>query len=33
MEIFEKCDYIVLGHVRVPLLSLITKNNGVEGSF
>ena len=32
-EILENCDYIVLGHVRVPLLQLITKNNGVEGDF
>lgn len=32
-EIYENCDYIVLGHVRVPLLQLITKNNGVEGDF
>lgn len=28
-----QCDYIVLGHVRVPLLQLITKNNGVDGDF
>ena len=27
------CDFIVLGHVRVPLLQLITKNNGVDGEF
>lgn len=29
----ENCDYIVLGYVRVPLLQLITKNNGVDGEF
>lgn len=29
----EQCDYIVLGYVRVPLLQLITKNNGVDGDF
>lgn len=28
-----KCDYITLGHVKVPLLQLITKNNGIEGDF
>ena len=27
------CDYITLGHVKVPLLQLITKNNGVDGDF
>ena len=32
-DITEECDYIVLGHVRVPLLQLITKNNGVDGDF
>ena len=26
-------DYITLGHVRVPLLHLITKNNGIDGDF
>lgn len=26
-------DYIVLGYVRVPLLHLITKNNGIDGDF
>ena len=29
----ESCDYITLGHVKVPLLQLITKNNGVDGDF
>jgi hypothetical protein len=29
----DSCDYIVLGYVRVPLLQLITKNNGVDGDF
>ena len=24
---------MVLGHVRVPLIQLITKNNGVDGDF
>jgi hypothetical protein len=28
-----ECDYIVLGYVRVPLLHLITKNNGIDGDF
>lgn len=32
-EIIDKCDFIVLGQVKVPLLSLITKNNGIDGSF
>jgi len=32
-EVTELCDYIVLGHVKVPLLQLITKNNGVDGEF
>ena len=32
-EVMENCDYIVLGYVRVPLLQLITKNNGVDGDF
>ena len=32
-EVIAECDYIVLGHVRVPLLQLITKNNGVDGDF
>ena len=26
-------DFITLGHVRVPLLHLITKNNGIDGDF
>lgn len=26
-------DYIVLGYVRIPLLNLITKNNGIDGDF
>ncbi len=26
-------DFIVLGYVRVPLLHLITKNNGIDGDF
>jgi hypothetical protein len=29
----SESDYIVLGHVRVPLLYLITKNNGLDGDF
>ena len=32
-DVMENCDYIVLGYVRVPLLQLITKNNGVDGDF
>ena len=32
-EVVQNCDYIVLGYVRVPLLQLITKNNGVDGDF
>lgn len=32
-QVLGECDYIVLGHVRVPLLQLITKNNGVDGDF
>ena len=32
-QVLAECDYIVLGHVRVPLLQLITKNNGVDGDF
>lgn len=32
-DIMNECDYIVLGHVRVPLLHLITKNNGIDGDF
>ena len=26
-------DFITLGYVRVPLLHLITKNNGIDGDF
>ena len=29
----DKFDYITLGYVRVPLLHLITKNNGIDGDF
>lgn len=29
----QRCDYITLGYVRVPLLHLITKNNGIDGDF
>lgn len=32
-DVIDQCDYIVLGFVRVPLLQLITKNNGVDGEF
>lgn len=32
-DTIEKCDYIVLGFVKIPLLNLITKNNGIEGDF
>ena len=32
-EAMDKNDYIVLGFVKVPLIQLITKNNGVEGDF
>ena len=32
-DVIEQCDYIILGFVRVPLLQLITKNNGVDGDF
>ena len=32
-DVIEQCDYITLGFVRVPLLQLITKNNGVDGDF
>ena len=32
-DVVDQCDYIVLGYVRVPLLQLITKNNGVDGDF
>ena len=26
-------EYMTLGYVRVPLLHLITKNNGIDGDF
>ena len=29
----HESDFIVLGYVRVPLLHLITKNNGIDGDF
>ena len=29
----EGQDFITLGYVRVPLLHLITKNNGIDGDF
>jgi hypothetical protein len=29
----ESSDYIVIGTVTVPLLHLITKNNGIDGDF
>lgn len=29
----QRCNYITLGYVRVPLLHLITKNNGIDGDF
>jgi hypothetical protein len=29
----EKYDYIVLGYVKVPLIQLMTKNNGIDGDF
>lgn len=32
-EKIAESDYIVLGFVRVPLLHLITKNNGIDGDF
>jgi hypothetical protein len=32
-DVLSECNYIVLGYVRVPLLQLITKNNGVDGEF
>ena len=32
-DVLNQCDYIVIGYVRVPLLQLITKNNGVDGDF
>jgi hypothetical protein len=32
-DVESTCDYLVLGYVRVPLIQLITKNNGVDGDF
>jgi hypothetical protein len=32
-DVVGNCDYIVLGYVKVPLLQLITKNNGIDGDF
>lgn len=32
-DVESQCDYLVLGYVRVPLIQLITKNNGVDGDF
>ena len=32
-DVESKCDFLVLGYVRVPLIQLITKNNGVDGDF
>ena len=32
-ELIKENDFIVLGYVRVPLLHLITKNNGIDGDF
>ena len=32
-DLMKESDYIVLGYVRVPLLHLITKNNGIDGDF
>ena len=29
----DRCNYITLGYVRIPLLHLITKNNGIDGDF
>lgn len=29
----EGHDFLTLGYVRVPLLHLITKNNGIDGDF
>lgn len=29
----ENQEFITLGYVRVPLLHLITKNNGIDGDF
>ena len=29
----EGTDFVTLGYVRVPLLHLITKNNGIDGDF
>jgi len=32
-DVLEKYEHIVLGHIKVPLISLITKNNGIDGEF
>ena len=32
-EQLEGQEFITLGYVRVPLLHLITKNNGIDGDF
>ena len=32
-DLMSENDYITLGYVRVPLLHLITKNNGIDGDF
>jgi hypothetical protein len=32
-DVLSQCDFITIGHVKVPLLQLITKNNGVDGDF
>lgn len=32
-ETLAKHDFITLGYVKVPLLHLITKNNGIDGDF
>lgn len=32
-DLMNECEYIVIGFVRVSLLHLITKNNGIDGDF
>ena len=32
-DLMNDNDFIILGCVRVPLLHLITKNNGIDGDF
>jgi len=32
-DVLGQCDFIVIGYIKVPLLQLITKNNGVDGDF